>query len=425
MNKPLISSMIAMTIFTATATSAIASDKLIAGPIVAPNHSFVDVSDKHWASNAVYALQSLGIIHGIDANHFAPLQKVTKAQFIQMVIELGYKSGALTPRQHVAEPTEPYEDVQKTDWFYGSVVDAFDRGFIDTSVKFNPNEPIAREEAVIILSKYFSDASGSDLNLRGDVIKDYPYADVSEASLAGSNAALYLTHLGLVNGKLDNANHKVFDFKGQMTRAEAAELLYVANSKYLDLLSHKTYKEGEATFEVNKTTNGYTITGTLDKLPIDGYSIAITGHKIQGNIITVSYTITEPNPNRNDVGEVVSNYSIKTGTGANVRFNFEANQKDTDIVLTENGVTFTMVHKQDDLTIFADMGEQPTTGYAVKIKGISFEPNDVVMIQYSVQKPQPGQLQGQIVMHPTDTFSNRVDIGKNYTYRLQLIDAAE
>jgi hypothetical protein len=420
MKKTMASTMLAVALMCSTCSSIFAEgDKIISKPLV-----FSDVTSSHWAYVQIGQLYDIGIITGVGPNRFAPNKPTTRAQFVTMLIQLGYQEGALELRKYVKEPAAPYVDVKKSDWFYNDVVDAYNRGLIEETQTFYPNEPITREEMAVMAAKYFSTVTNHELKLTGDAVRGYPFMDQQDGSEAGIHAALYLYNLGFIAGKENSHRNKVFDFKGYLSRAEAAVILMKVYDRYkLDWRSNIHYQMGETTFAVNRSEGKYTITGTLDKQPSDGYSIHISNAEVTGDDVTVHYTIKYPTKVPSDeVGTIVDAYELPAQEGLKFNFTFVEDHGDGYTVLKENGIEFMIAHKQDTLFITADMGERPTTGYAVKIEGIDFAANNTILINYSYELPKPDELQGQMVTHPKDTFSHPVEIGKMYSYRLNLIN---
>jgi hypothetical protein len=88
------------------------------------------------------------------------------------------------------------------------------------------------------------------------------------------------------------------------------------------------------------------------------------------------------------------------------------------VVLTENGITFTITRSTDRLHIIADMGEKATGGYAVHIQGITID-QSVIMIAYSMHTPKPGDIVTQAFTHPMDEYEAKVEASIPYTYKLK------
>lgn len=54
--------------------------------------NFSDVDSSHWAFDEIYHLKKLGVISGVDEEHFVPEGQVTREQFIKMFIDaFGYQ----------------------------------------------------------------------------------------------------------------------------------------------------------------------------------------------------------------------------------------------------------------------------------------------------------------------------------------------
>ncbi|MBE6658430.1 MAG: hypothetical protein E7604_08295 [Ruminococcaceae bacterium] len=113
--------------------------------VIAPGKTFPDLKNST-AQTAVQALAARGIINGCDDGQFHPEQNLTRAQFAQIL------SGALSLPM---EAVTIFPDVKESDWFYPAVATAARVGLIlgTASGTYEPNRPITRQEAALILSR--------------------------------------------------------------------------------------------------------------------------------------------------------------------------------------------------------------------------------------------------------------------------------
>lgn len=65
------------------------------------NSTFQDVSDEHWAKKYISAMAQIGVIQGIDAQHFAPNRYITRTQLATMMKRMDDFQVRLQQRQMV------------------------------------------------------------------------------------------------------------------------------------------------------------------------------------------------------------------------------------------------------------------------------------------------------------------------------------
>ena len=115
-----------------------------------PFSSFSDVAVSFWAHNYIEEGVKRGIIKGVSATLFAPNRVITRGEFVTILIR------ALTLKESNA--VSPFADVPYTYFGYREIGTAFDLNIIqgtveNTELKFYPNEPIKRVEAILILAR--------------------------------------------------------------------------------------------------------------------------------------------------------------------------------------------------------------------------------------------------------------------------------
>ncbi len=175
-----------------------------------PENPFLDLPDSHWAKESILTLYSKGIINGMDEDTFAPESPVTRAQFVTMLT----KAFNLNPKA----ANSPFRDVNENDWFFKSVMAAYENGITngDTEGNFNPNSLVTRQD-MATLAYRAATSSGmllliTDANLFADhaSIKDYAV----EAVYAMRSASV-------INGMTQTT----FEPLGNATRAQAAHII--------------------------------------------------------------------------------------------------------------------------------------------------------------------------------------------------------
>lgn len=177
--------------------------------------TFSDLSSVPWAKKAIENLAGRDIIKGksTDKNIFAPNDKITRAEFISLVVN---------GLQLNKTPIGTFEDVKPGDWFYNNVLIAKNMGIVSGigNNYFYPNEPITREDMAVILTRAmkvsgnpFPSHNISILDKFSDKHKISEYALLSMAMLNGEK---------IINGK----SSTILAPKDYATRAEAAVIIY-------------------------------------------------------------------------------------------------------------------------------------------------------------------------------------------------------
>lgn len=171
-----------------------------------------DIGNVRWAISAIESLTERGVIKGKAKNMFYPNDKITRAEFVAILIRM------FKPDEVVAGS---FVDVKGSDWFYREVMTAKNLGIISGAPGnyFYPNKPITREDAAVIitralmaLGKPLKSSKPEVLNVFKDVSQISVYAVLSVASMYSEK---------IITGKESN----ILAPKDYTTRAEAAVLL--------------------------------------------------------------------------------------------------------------------------------------------------------------------------------------------------------
>ena len=169
---------------------------------------FSDMAGYEWASDAIEYLAAKSVVNGRADGIFAPGEKVTRAEFITMIVNaFGWYN---------KDATSSFTDVTANDWFSAHVASGADKGIVKGSgASFNPNANITREDMAVIAFRTLL-ASGKTLNGEKSftdtgVMADYAIEAIGK--MAGS---------GVLSGMPDGS----FEPKRNLTRAEAAVVIY-------------------------------------------------------------------------------------------------------------------------------------------------------------------------------------------------------
>ena len=173
---------------------------------------YSDMEDFEWAKEAVYALNTKGIINGVGENRYEPEREVKREEFVKMI--------ALAFEIEKGEKENCFTDVKDGEWYYGYIIDAYSLGIIngDEDGNFGTGRSISREDAAVIIYRAVN-VIGKELNASEEKAE---FTDNNKISDYAKEAVSELYKRGYISGKNDNR----FDSKASLTRAEAAKLIY-------------------------------------------------------------------------------------------------------------------------------------------------------------------------------------------------------
>ena len=176
--------------------------------------SFEDVPKDHWAIKAISYLVDRGIIEGRDSEHFAPNEKITRAEFISLLYRM---SGQKAEKTMVTG----FEDVKADFWFNDAVAWAVEAGITNgvDAKHFAPNQAITREQIAVLLAKY-AEYMGLTLEMQGDKVV---FKDNDKVSTYAKEAVSTMQQAGIISGREDGK----FAPKDEATRAETAKMLAI------------------------------------------------------------------------------------------------------------------------------------------------------------------------------------------------------
>jgi len=117
--------------------------------VVAENNiKFTDVKADYWGRAAIEKAAAKGLVKGVGNGLYQPDKKVTRAQFVQMIVNA-------IKLPVVQKDTKMYTDVTQDAWYYTTIMKAKSAGLLAhfKSNSFMPNTPITREEMASILAE--------------------------------------------------------------------------------------------------------------------------------------------------------------------------------------------------------------------------------------------------------------------------------
>lgn len=167
---------------------------------------YKDLKGFEWAKGAVQFLTEKGIITGIGEGMFAPDKKVTRAEFVTMLVRAFYKDA-------IAENVN-FPDVSKEDWYYNPVAVAQKMHIIegDETGLFYPEADISREDMFVIITRIISLPPAN---------VQMTFEDTDQLSDYAAEASIRLYAAGLIKG-----DGTLLNPKSHANRAEAAQMIF-------------------------------------------------------------------------------------------------------------------------------------------------------------------------------------------------------
>ncbi len=170
---------------------------------------YSDVKTTDWYAEAVVTLTEKGIISGDGTGKFNPKDKVTREQFLKMIIE------AASIETDNAENT--FEDVKPDSWYVNYVLTAKKLGIVNgmSEMEFGIGMPISRQDMAVFIERL--------INLKKyEVTKNEveDFKDASNVSDYAKDAVANMKSIGLIQGY-----ENMYNPKDNLTRAEAATVI--------------------------------------------------------------------------------------------------------------------------------------------------------------------------------------------------------
>lgn len=175
---------------------------------------FADISNEHWAAEAIECLKEQGIVSGTGEGNFEPDRQVTREEFAKMiVVACGYGTeGDITP----------FDDVRSGEWYSEYISAAVKYGVVNgvSENRFGIGENITRQDMAVMTARALR-ACGMNLVAAREYAE---FADENAIAEYAISDVIGLYEAGVINGK----GNGCFDPVGNATRAEAAKIIYEA-----------------------------------------------------------------------------------------------------------------------------------------------------------------------------------------------------
>lgn len=170
----------------------------------------------HWAKDDVELLAAKQIVQGVSDMRFAPNGKITRAEFLALLVRaMGLRTAA--------DPTaQAFVDVPANAWFAPEVAAGVKAGLASgvTEELFDPNAQVTREQMAVMLANALT-LAGEQANASGSNGAPASFSDEEQISPWARSAAERIAAAGIMRGTADGRMHP----EAFATRAEAAATL--------------------------------------------------------------------------------------------------------------------------------------------------------------------------------------------------------
>ena len=178
-------------------------------PQVEYEEVFDDLGSVEWAKRAIMALYKSGAISGMDENTFAPMENITREQFVKILV------CAMNISVPESVEASKFTDVDTSAWYAPYVEAAVENGVVFgiDETTFGVGEYITREQIAAMCSRVITRTSDITVAefIDSDEISEYAYDSV-----------MLMKKLGIISGN-ESGEFKPKDFA---TRAEVAQIVY-------------------------------------------------------------------------------------------------------------------------------------------------------------------------------------------------------
>jgi len=224
--------------------------------VLSPTLMYAQVSvgtdiDGHWAEAQIECWIERGIVKGYEDGTFKPENSIKRCEFAALMNRtFGF----------VEKAEVNFSDIEGTEWFVEDIAKAVAAGYMkgDAEGTFRPNDPIARQEAALVLARIYE---------LGDQGKKHLFKDLDEIASWSFWAVMAVVDAGLMEGYPDGT----FGPKNPIKRSETVTVL--------DRLVAEIFTEKGVYGKEDSTT---TIAGNAHVLA-DGVEIQNT--KITGDLL--------------------------------------------------------------------------------------------------------------------------------------------
>lgn len=208
---------------------------------------FEDVKNGQWFYENIMYLVNKGVAKGKTDTRFAPNDKITRAEFVQILYGIAQSqtttgsvlttgsavsTGSAVTGGATAEADQKlFYDVNASAWYGKAVAWAHEKGIVSgiksgDTLNFVPDANISRQDMAVMIKNYTDKVERKSVS---SVIKPTAFADGQEISPYAKDAVAEMQKGGIINGLVkqdtSGADKTVFAPKNNATRAEAAAMI--------------------------------------------------------------------------------------------------------------------------------------------------------------------------------------------------------
>ncbi|WP_214625737.1 S-layer homology domain-containing protein [Paenibacillus agaridevorans] len=181
--------------------------------VAAASVSFKDLATVPWAEESILSLAARDIVQGTGAGAFQPVKQVSRAQFVQMLVN-AFELGSGEPA------VSTFKDVEQEAWYSGALGTAQALGIISGKPdgNFGVHDSITRQEMAVMVHRLL-EAERISLPAGTGSLQAFKDEQLISGYAAASVKALQ------TSGLLEGSSNGRFGPKDLTTRAQAAVLL--------------------------------------------------------------------------------------------------------------------------------------------------------------------------------------------------------
>ncbi len=185
--------------------------------VITPSTGYSDVKASDWYAEDVKTLTAKGIISGDGTGRFNPQDKVTREQFVKMILE--------TVEVELVTETTGFADVANGAWYESYIATASKYGIVNgvSETDFGVGTSISRQDMAVLIERVLK---YKNIELEKAGVEAFGDADMISAYAA--DAVANMKAIGLIQGY-----NNMYNPKDNLTRAEAATVI----ASLLELIS--------------------------------------------------------------------------------------------------------------------------------------------------------------------------------------------
>lgn len=253
---------------------------------LAPRFPYSDVGYKKWFFKYVWYVNENLLMNGMGGDIFAPNDRMTRAQFVTMLMRLCDGEEVVT---------DTFKDVKSKAWYAGAVGWAEKAGVVNgmTPTRFEPDEFMTRAQMATALSRFLDYIGLTELP---STDSSTDFKDSSKIDSWAKEHVMRLAGAGLIEG---DAGY--FKPRDNTTRAQAAALISRIDIAKKSLSEPDAMIYGAESLYTNihgfSTESALSCDGKYPTLSVDGGTLIFDGRyflidQSEYHVFTVAYTGT-------------------------------------------------------------------------------------------------------------------------------------